>query len=370
MLIQADKKTHRLHYPTGAQIRPTAVTEVGDDDLLYPGDTAHFSPDAARIACALSMSASDEEMLRENLTVLGFGETAAFAFSDTNGDKAGLCLSSCVCGNTLRVIAVVRGTEQNEWFSNFDVGYSSEHTGFAKAADFAELRLGDYVFTRAIGTDVRFFVTGYSRGGAVANILSKRLCDRYGLDNVSCYTFASPCTTVSRRVGRYGCIFNLVRGEDFFTRIPPERWGYTRYGRTLSLTGCEIKKRFFELTGEDYIGFTGAADIDSFLCATVTLAPNVRAYYERRREVGGQRLSLYEFLCAVAQMLSYDMDENVADLFLSAMVSDYADVLSFLSTGADLNEILSSAGGAPRCSVADSHSPAAYTAALEAFLAQ
>ena len=173
----------------------------------------------------------------------------------------------------------------------------------------------------------------------------------------------------NRRTNRYGCIYNLVRSEDFFTRVPLVGWGYTKYGRNISLSDIgDMTARYRQLTGEDYIGFTRQGAVDNFLCAVYALAPNVTAYYRRRRQVGDRQLSLYEFMTAVADLLAQHMDEQAADIFFSAMVSDYADLLSFLSSGADLSDLIASATGTPKCSIADSHSPAAYMASLDAVI--
>ena len=371
MAVVTPKKEWFLRYPITDVPHKTALSRIAADGDFWPENSLFFNAAAARTAAALSMSAADEKLLRDNLKSLGYGDILTAAFTQTDRDKIGVCLASRQRENRLQIIVVLRGTTGDEWYSNFDVGYTAEHRGFAKAADFAEQKIGDYVFTRAIGTQPEFFITGYSRGGAVANILAKRLCDRCGLERVCAYTFASPCTTISRRTGRYACIFNLARQEDFFTRIPPESWGYTRYGKTVSLSDVgDITQCFYQLTGEEYIGFTRQGPVDNFLCALQRLAPNVHAYYRRRREVGGRKLSLNEFMTAVADMLSQHMDEAAADVFFSAMLSDYADLISFLSSGADLSEIIASASAVPRCSVADSHSPAAYMAALDVFLQQ
>jgi len=368
MVINIDKCTVTLRCPT-------AFDGIGDlcKELKVPGDimsgnSSVFSKTNALTAAALSLSAADEKMLAENLKSLGFGDLLSVG-NDPEPDKIGMYLASRSHDRIIDVVAVLKGTEGNEWFSNFDIGYTAEHSGFAKAADFAEDKLGDYIFTRAIGTQPRFFITGYSRGGAVANILSKRLCDRYGTDSVRCYTFASPAVTISRRQARYSCIFNFVRGEDFFTRVPPESWGYSRYGKDISLSDIgDISGRYSELCGEEYIGFTRQGSVNSFLSAVTRLAPNVRAYYKRTREVGGSKLTMYEFMTAVAAMLSGQTDDTTADVFADALISEYADLMSFLSSGADLGEIISCAQGIPRCSVSDSHSPAAYMAALEMYL--
>ncbi len=365
MVINTEKKSVTLTCPADMEGEKTLSLDVPAEELLRK-NSGIFSAGAAKTAAILAMSSADEALLRRNLEALGFGDILALSFDSDHRDRIGVCLASRIRDNRLEVIAVLRGTSGSEWYSNFDLGYSAEHRGFSKAADYAELRLGDYVFTRAIGMEPVFFLCGYSRGGAVANILAKRLSDRYGTDSVSAYTFAAPATTISRRIARYNNIFNLIRGEDFFTRVPLAGWGYTRYGRDISLSGGDISRLFSQLTGEDYIGFLGQEAVDSFLCAVARLAPNVHAYYERRREVGEQRLSLYEFMTGIADMLSNHMDDAAADTFMSAMVSDYADLMSFLSSGADLMELLSTTG-VPRCSIADAHSPAAYIAALELY---
>lgn len=369
MNINTEKREWFLRYPLSDAPRQTVLRHITGERDFLPKNSLFFSPTAASVAAALSMSAADEKLLRDNLTNLGYSDVIAVAFADAERDKIGMCIASRVRDDRLQIAVVLRGTVGDEWYSNFDVGYSAEHSGFAKAADFAELKLGDYVFTHAIGTEPEFFITGYSRGGAVANILAKRLCDRYGLERVCAYTFAAPSTTISRRTNRYGSIYNLIRSEDFFTRVPLVGWGYTKYGRNISLSDVgDMTARYRQLTGEEYIGFTRQGAVNNFLSALYSLAPNVNAYYRRRRQVGDRQLSLYEFMTAVADLLSQHMDEQVADIFFSAMMSDYADLLSFLSSGADLNDLIASAAGTPRCSIADSHSPAVYMVLLDAVI--
>lgn len=371
LVINKEKQGWYLRWPLGETPHRTILSHIHGETDFLPRNSCVFHPTAALTAAALSMSAGDEKLLRDNLTELDYHDILTVAYAHTERDKIGMCLASRVRDDTLQIAVVLRGTEGDEWYSNFDLGYTAEHSGFAKAADFAELKLGDYVFTHAIGLQPSFFVTGYSRGGAVANILAKRLCDRYGLERVCAYTFASPNTTISRRTNRYTCIFNLERQEDFFTRVPPAGWGYTKYGKTISLSDIgDMTAGYRALTGEDYIGFTRQSAVNNFLCALQTLAPNVHAYYERRRQIGSRRLSLYEFMRVVAAMLSDHMDADAADIFLSAMVSEYADLMSFLSSGADLTEIIGSGAAIPKCSVADSHSPAAYMASLAILLPQ
>ena len=367
-MITKDKPgtTISLSVPMIYEADPDKVIPMDIPEDFLPEESCFFDLTAARTACALSLSSADRSILESDLRAIGYDD---IIYVTNRGDGgSGLYIASRAEGDTLRVIAVIKGTEGGEWRSNFDVGYSAEHRGFARAADTAELSIGDYVFTRAIGMTPSFFITGYSRGGAVAGILAKRLCERYGTDRVCAYTAASPNVTISRQTTRFNCIFNLIRDEDFFTRLPPEGWGYSRYGRDIRLkTTDDFSRRYKELTNWDYIGFESSEPIDSFLCTVMKLAPNVHAYCKRRRDSGVGQLSMYEFLTFAADMLSSRSSEDTADALMSALAGDYADLLYFLSSGADTEQLLSPATGIPRCSIADSHSPAAYIAALEGY---
>lgn len=366
MLINTELRKISLKCPVDDTSASRVNIEIKDDDRLLRGDSWIFSKELASMGLVLAMSAVSQDLLTENLSTLGYDEISTLAFDNDLKERAGMCIASKKLADTTAVAVIIRGTRGREWYSNFDIGYGTDHHGFSTAADYAELRLGDYIFTRMLGERLSFFITGYSRGGAVANILAKRLSERYGIDSVRAYTFASPHTTISPRAGRYGSIFNLVRDEDFFTRVPLSGWGYHKYGRTVSLIG-NIGERFGELTHHSYIGFTSSQEVEDFLGAAICLAPNIRAYYERRYPVGDRLLSLYEYMLSVADLLADNTDESTGDIMMSSVVSDFADMTAFLASGMDINALLSPASGTPRCSVADSHSIAAYIAAMEAY---
>ena len=369
MLINKENKQIEAVYPAQPDSSVKCLSAIEYDAVDFDRDSGSFSAQAALYAAALAMAASDKEMLCENLSELGYDKVVFLAYDGDNVDKTGLALAIREDKSYSTTAIIIRPTVGKEWYSNFDIGYGAEHHGFLKAAEYAEQRLSDYLYVRQPKHAVRFLVTGFSRGGAVANILAKRLCDRYGLEPVRCYTFASPNTCVSFRGARYGSIFNLVRDEDFFTRVPLSGWGYTKYGRTISLSDCQdIRNRFRILTGEDYIGFGSGDAAEQFLCAAMRLAPNVRAYYERKYPLGGHELTLCDYMLTVARILADDTDDDTGDIMMGAMTSQFADLSDFLMSGMDIGAFLSPAQGIPRCSVSDSHSPAAYMAALDMYL--
>lgn len=369
MLINTEKKRIRAVFPAEQDSEKKCLSVIDADAVDFDRDGGSFDAESALYAAALAMSAADKTMLQENLSALRYEKVVFLAYDGDNTDKTGLALGIKEDRNVTTVAVILRPTVGKEWYSNFDIGYGAEHQGFRKAAEYAEQRLADYLYVRLPRHSPRFLVTGYSRGGAAANILAKRLCDRYGLDAVRAYTFAAPNTCVSVKGARYSTIFNLVRDEDFFTRVPLSGWGYTKYGRTISLSDSgDIRKRYKIMTGEDYIGFSSGEAAEGFLCAAMRLAPNVHAYYERRHPIGKHEMTLCDYMLTVAQILADEADESTGDIMMDAMVSEFAGLSDFLSSGMDIGAFLAPAQGIPRCSVADSHSPAAYMAALDAYL--
>lgn len=198
MLINTENKRIELVYPTDMSGEKTRLITVDGDADDFERDKGIFRADTALYTAALAMSAEHETILKENLTELHYDRLSFISYDNHDQNRVGMALGIKERGDTATVIIVLRGTVGREWYSNFDVGYGTVHSGFLKAAEYAEQRLSDYLFIRLPQQqELRFLVTGYSRGGAVANILSKRLCDRYGLDAVRCYTFASPNTGIT-----------------------------------------------------------------------------------------------------------------------------------------------------------------------------
>ncbi|MBR4907364.1 MAG: hypothetical protein IKZ44_11015, partial [Clostridia bacterium] len=165
---------------------------------------------------------------------------------------------------SVEVISVfVRGTNGTvkEWSSNFDIGnlhrYLEEydapetkslrklngdwnrktnHRGFDVCATRIYRALATYMNTYVDpeATPV-FWLSGHSRGAAIANIVSSTYVDEG--EKVFAYTYASPNTTANTEASaeKYDCIFNLVNGDDFVPMLPMPEWGFTRYGRTATL---------------------------------------------------------------------------------------------------------------------------------------
>jgi hypothetical protein len=155
----------------------------------------------------------------------------------------------------------IKGTSKDyEWISNFDIGEGDYHIGFSKAEVKLRYLIQSFIASNNINGKIKFWVTGHSRGAAIANLYSKYLTDKYGVKNVFAFTFATP--RVSKNVSKdskkiYPNIRNYLNEGDFVTELAPESWGYNRYGEDISLDSkykSKMKSIFYKDTQIKYEG--------------------------------------------------------------------------------------------------------------------
>ena len=143
---------------------------------------------------------------------------------------------------TLIAIAVRGGGYESEWAGNFNVYNSgTHHKGFQIASEKVNTALKKYITQNYIKGNVKFWITGYSRGAAVANLTAAYINNSIGtIPNVSyrqedvyAYTFEAPRNTKDKQCrssAKYGNIKNIINPIDPVPMVAMEKWGYERYG--------------------------------------------------------------------------------------------------------------------------------------------
>ena len=141
----------------------------------------------------------------------------------------------------------------NELNSFSDWKTADNHKGF----DISTNRILKYVdkYTdKYVDTNkVAFWITGHSRGAAIANLLSAYLIDKG--NEVFSYTFAAPNTTtnVNRSHNKYNSIFNIINSDDFVTKLPMSDWAFGKYGKVLTQSISNLHENdWYILTKLDY----------------------------------------------------------------------------------------------------------------------
>lgn len=134
-----------------------------------------------------------------------------------------------------------------EWVSNahaIDPTCPDHAAGFKLAADKTYDSILRYIDTKALDKErVKLWICGFSRGGAISNLLGARLALESGIskDNIFVYTFAAPRCVLDNSAVFIDNVFNIVSEMDSVPRIPPALWGFTRYGTDLYLP-CKARR--------------------------------------------------------------------------------------------------------------------------------
>ena len=248
--------------------RETVMIEAEWNEQLFGEKPAfEYNHDLARIAALLSTvsytdvlsNPNDNELLRcyrafgiqdektefhydvDYESSLWGNDQSAFSFAVKQIESAK--------GKRNLIFIVIRGTplNANEWISNLNVSNQTKsaaefHEGFFHAEQQVKSAFTTFLLKNKIDTDDCFlFITGHSRGGAIANLLAVELIyyEIFDTNNIYAYTFASPNVTTNSEAenARYNFIWNIVNGEDVVPTVPMNlgSWNYKKFGNTLTL---------------------------------------------------------------------------------------------------------------------------------------
>lgn len=155
-----------------------------------------------------------------------------------------------------------------EWASNFNV-YDANDTeysaGFKRAADDVADSLETYIQRYVVDmagiprSNIKLWISGFSRGGAVANLLAAKLNQESDISRsqIYAYTFATPAPVKSSAMSGTTAdnIFNIVSEQDVVPRVPLKGWGFSRYGVTYYLPCASNSKDYQSLKKRASSGF-------------------------------------------------------------------------------------------------------------------
>ena len=191
--------------------------------------------------CGFVVDGADSTFQQKNYDIKTGTDTIACSFA-----------SKKIGDSTLVAVAVRSGGYGAEWASNLTLGLSGDHAGFDDASSKVYEYLADYVNSRNITGKVKFWITGFSRGGATANLIAAKLDNTidshpkitYSKDDVYAYTFATPAGAIKSNnphSKKYNNIFNIINFHDLVPLVAPSQtgWSFDRYGITKVLPFSE-----------------------------------------------------------------------------------------------------------------------------------
>lgn len=220
-----------------------------DSGYVYRNDLAKMSLSFSQ-CCGVAgtdyaAQADSTKALMEKCGFTGFEANEDYLNRPQENTMGVSCAKKTVCdkvGKCTLIAVMCRGFNYHrEWCGNAIVGYSGDHEGFAIAADTAIEFLRQYIAEQGISGRVKIWITGYSRGAIVANMVGGKLDDGFDLGNgtslrgydLYCYCFEPPMGVEASKnpsAQVYANIHNIVNPCDLVPYVAPEFLGFTRYG--------------------------------------------------------------------------------------------------------------------------------------------
>lgn len=239
----------------------TVSYKVTYNDNLFTKASTTNNTYLAKLSMVASATAYNPDTTVTFLKKAGFTniKTKKANPTKTSNDTVSYIYGYKVINSKPLVAVIIKGTSGNyEWVSNFNIGQATTHAGFSLAEQELNSTISSYISNNGL-SNAKYWVTGHSRGAAVANLYAKRLTDKYGKANIYAYTFATPrVSTIGKKTG-YENIFNYINSGDFVTEVAPKAWGYKRFGTDITITASDLsdaKSTFKTLTGVDYKGYS------------------------------------------------------------------------------------------------------------------
>lgn len=207
-------------------------------------DSSKYDPELANMLAALSAAAYDEDSIKQAYEELGFDDCETFNYDGFTLGKVAYSLAFKKSDNSDETICLVtvRGTvNASEWFGNANISTTNDkHDGFLNATNQIYDNIQNHIDSNNITGDVKYFVTGHSRGAAVGNLLSVGLMEN-GVTSSDVYNYNYACPDVATKAvfPDYYNIFNVCNTADVVPFVPgnigsatesESHWG--KYGRT------------------------------------------------------------------------------------------------------------------------------------------
>lgn len=330
LVFQSQGQAKRISFPVQGLVTvardPIFLTAEWDEKWFGKEPSKVYNHGLARIGGIFSCCSyedfkqkKDSKILLECYRRLGFSDEKIFTHYEVDyknsiweNDQSAFSFASKKIesskGRQTLIFITIRGTplSANEWISNINVSEKTKdvaefHEGFLKAVKQIENALITYILKNKVEIEDCFlFITGHSRGGAIANLLAAQLCDSefFNTQDIYTYTFASPNVTThdDARSTKYDYIWNIINAEDIVPTAPPnlKNWTYKKYGQVKVLVNAwNCDSQIYEnellpkmnvymnmLMGRDYCPFrTGSFLPIEAEAIFSTLNPSVPAFY-------------------------------------------------------------------------------------------
>ena len=220
---------------TGEDIKPYQLSFQYEDDYFLSSSKT-YSEDLSMLSYGATLATATKERGTKFFTDISFENITSHAYdSDPTKDSIGYFMAHKTIGNYELVTVAFRGYNYGlEWTNNFVIGKTGDHEGFMARGKEVYQDLQSYIDTYAKNKTLKLWINGYSRGGALSNVLSSLILkgDKVNVlqDDMFVYTFEAPASLSVENAIAYENVHNITNKADIIASIPPEKYGLKRCG--------------------------------------------------------------------------------------------------------------------------------------------
>ncbi len=246
------KKDSLLKTEIPVQLEASLSSEKSYYDLSFQYDDNYFLEDANKYNKNLSLLSFGCSIVSKNVqTGNAFFDKASFTdidaknYQQSNKDNCAYMLAHKNIQDFEVVAVAFRGFDyQVEWANNLEIGNSGDHEGFAKCLGSVYTELQSYISAHCSNKPLKLWINGYSRGGALSNLLASNIIKDKKIDvsqsNMFVYTFEAPRGVYKDNASKYENVHNIVNSCDLITNIAPEKYDLFRCGVDKDIYSAEV----------------------------------------------------------------------------------------------------------------------------------
>ena len=210
--------------------------EFDYEDSYFLANPEDYNKNLSLLSFGAAVSTGDVISLGDFFGAAGFKDIAFYGYDTApSADTVGYSFAHKVIEGYDVVAITARGLNYGmEWSNNFLIGETGNHQGFYARAQEVYASLTAYVTEKCNTGNLKLWLSGYSRGGAIVNVLSDIIVRSDDVkvyhDSFYAYTFEAPAGLNTEDLGTYAFVHNVVNSNDVIANIPPAQYGLGRCG--------------------------------------------------------------------------------------------------------------------------------------------
>lgn len=320
-------------------------------DEYFSLDTTEFNKDFALLSFSNAHMNMTKEMINDFYSNVHFDNVYNSPDYDVTPSKDTIAYTIAHrLVDDKNVISVsIRGFNYGlEWVNNFDMGTTEEdanHKGFDEASNKVLAGLKNYLTTNNYSNPF-LWINGYSRAGAISNMLAAKVLEdeelNFGENNLVAYTFEAPRCLSENNAKDYKNVFNVVNNADLIIDLPPAQYNLYRAGQDINIYPGKNKLNVYvEEYSEgfnlpDFVNFSSkddsdknANDIDNKTYLFENLLDDAKEYAINTRD---------KFVNQLKAAVQYAFDlfmslkkKTLEDIVEDVKTKEMTDLLSFMA---------------------------------------